>query len=116
MSSVATGRPPSALTQLLVEQVADLALALGAEHVERVGRDRVVGVALQREQPDLRAVAVGDDHLVLGGELGDRGDGGRDVAALASASAGSPRRSRALPPSAITMRMADHSHSPVMRA
>ena len=31
-----------------------------------------VGGALQREQPDLRAVAVRDDELVLGGERGQR--------------------------------------------
>ena len=46
-------------------------LGLGAEHVERVRRYVVVGRRLQRQQPDLRAVAVGDDDLVAGRDRGD---------------------------------------------
>ena len=68
--------------ELLLEQIADHALALGAEHVERVRRDLRICLALECEQPDLRPVAVRDDDLVLGRELGERLDGGRYVVAL----------------------------------
>jgi hypothetical protein len=71
-----------AVDELLVEQVPDHALALGAEHVERIRLDLGIGLALEGEQPDLRPVAVRHDHLVLGGQLGERLDGGRDVLAL----------------------------------
>jgi hypothetical protein len=43
-----------------------------------MGQSRVVG-ALQGQQPDLRAVAVGDDQFVLTGQRGERGDGFEDV-------------------------------------
>ena len=59
------------VAELLLDHVADRALGLGAEHVER----RVlagVGDLLQRKQPDLRAVAVGDDDLVLGAKRRQR--------------------------------------------
>ena len=49
------------------EDVADLALALGAEHVERRAR------ALERELADLRPVAVREHDLVLLRERRDRG-------------------------------------------
>jgi hypothetical protein len=37
---------------------------------------------LEREQPDLWTVAVRDDELVLGRDLSERIDRGRDVASL----------------------------------
>jgi hypothetical protein len=51
--------------ELLLDQVADHPLRLGSEQVERVRVDLGVGGALQREEPDLRPVAVGDDELVV---------------------------------------------------
>ena len=53
------------VAELLLDEVADHPLRLGAEHVEGIGLDVLVGLALERQQPDLRAVAVGDDQLVL---------------------------------------------------
>jgi hypothetical protein len=53
------------VAELLLDQVADHALGLGAEQVERVRVDGRVGGALQREQPDLGPVAVRDHELVL---------------------------------------------------
>ena len=58
------------VAQLLLDHVADHALGLGAEDVERIGLDLLVRGALEGEQADLRAVAVRDDQLVL---VGDRG-------------------------------------------
>ena len=52
------------IAELLLDQVADHALGLGAEHVERIHRDRLVRAALEREKPDLRTVAVRDHELV----------------------------------------------------
>src|SRR6202042_450896 len=62
------------------EPVADHSLGLRAEHIERVGmsQGRVVG-ALQRQQADLRAVAVGDDQFVLAGQRRERGNRFEDV-------------------------------------
>ena len=62
------------------EPVADHSLGLRAEHIERVGmgQGRVAG-ALQRQQADLRAVAVGDDQFVLAGQRGERGNRFEDV-------------------------------------
>ena len=51
--------------QRLLEHVADHSLAFGAENVQRVGRDFVVGAVLQRQQSDLRAVAVHQHHAPL---------------------------------------------------
>ena len=68
--------------QLLLDQVADHPLGLGAEDVERVAGHVVVRGRLQREQADLRAVAVGDDELVLDRDRGQRPAGGRDVGPL----------------------------------
>ena len=57
----------------LLQPVADEALGLGDEVAERVrpaqGRVRCT---LQREQPDLRSVAVHEDDLVRRRELGER--------------------------------------------
>ena len=52
------------VAQLLLDHVADHPLGLGAEDVERVRLDGRVRGALEGQQPDLRAVAVGDDELV----------------------------------------------------
>ena len=53
------------VAQLLLDEVADHALRLGTQHVERVGLDLLVAAALQRQQAHLGAVAVRDDQLVL---------------------------------------------------
>src|SRR5581483_856597 len=68
--------------QRVGEEVADHALRLGNEHVERVRSDVAVGLAFEREQSDLRAVAVRDHELVVGCGRGERGGGGEDVAPL----------------------------------
>ena len=52
------------VAERLDEQVADHPLALRAEDVERVRRHGLVRLRFEREQPDLRAVAVRDDELV----------------------------------------------------
>ena len=70
------------MVELLLEEVPDHPLRLGAQHVERVGRLAGGRIRLEGEQPDLRAVSVGDDDLVLASELGDRAHGDRDVAPL----------------------------------
>ena len=76
-------RPAGQLvSQSLHEQVADHALALGAQDVERIRRDGLVGVGLEREEPDLRPVAVRDDELVVAGEGGEGGGRLEDVAPL----------------------------------
>ena len=59
------------VAQLLFDDVADHALGLRAQHVERIRVDGVVGRGLQRQQPDLRPVAVRDDELVAGGDRRD---------------------------------------------
>ena len=69
------------VAQLLLDQVADHPLGLGAEDVEGVGLDLVVGGRLQRQQADLRAVAVRDHQFVLAGEGRERA--GRDAHVLA---------------------------------
>ena len=51
--------------ELLLDHVADHPLGLGAEHVEREVLVGLVGRVLEREQPHLRAVAVGDHELVV---------------------------------------------------
>ena len=48
--------------QLLLEQVADHALTLGAEHVERVRPRRLVSFGLEQQHPYLRAVPVGQNN------------------------------------------------------
>ena len=66
-----------AVFQRLLEHVADHPLAFGTENVQRVGGDFVVGAVLQRQQPDLRPVAVHQHHAPL---LRQPGDGtGREV-------------------------------------
>ena len=58
------------VAELLLEQVADHALALGAEHVERVAAHVGIRLVLQREQTDLRSVAVRHHEPVLAGDRG----------------------------------------------
>ena len=71
------GRGP---LQGLHQPVADHALGLRAEHIERIGmRQRRVTGAFHREHADLRAVAVGDDHVVLAQEGAERGRRAGDV-------------------------------------
>ena len=52
------------IAQLLLQQVADHALRLGAQDVQWIGLDVRIGRRLQRQQPDLRAVAVRHDQLM----------------------------------------------------
>ena len=70
------------VAQLLLDEVADHALGLGAEDVERVGRHLLVGRTLEGQQADLWSVAVGDDQLVLVGDRRQLDAGGPDVLAL----------------------------------
>ena len=70
------------VSELLLDQVADHALGLGAEQVERVRLDLLVGRALEGEQADLRPVAVRDHELVLERERGERLAGSPRVRAL----------------------------------
>ena len=101
----ATWRPGRCVLHRLQQPVADHSLGLRAEDVERVRRGQVrVGGALQGQHPHLGAVAVGDDQLVLRGQRGQRLDRAATLASCTSASGFWPRSSRALPPSATTMR------------
>ena len=50
--------------KLDLQHVADLAGGLGVQHVERIRLGLRVGVAHERQQSDLRAVAVRDHELV----------------------------------------------------
>ena len=85
------------VAELLLDEVADHALRLGAEDVERVRVDLGVGRALQGEQPDLGAVAVRDDELVITCHAGESLRGVRTFARWLSAVIGSPRLRSALP-------------------
>ena len=70
------------VAELLLDEVADHALGLRTEHVERIRLDVLVRRGLQREQSDLGSVAVRQDELML---LGDRREGtcgDADVASL----------------------------------
>jgi hypothetical protein len=81
------------IPQGLGHQVADLRLALRAAHVERHGRDQVSGfLVLEEDVPDLRAVPVGQDHLVaLLHEIGEADARRLDPTALADHVAGFAR-------------------------
>ena len=70
------------VAELLLDEVADHALGLGAQDVERVRVDVLVGRRLEREQADLRAVPVRQDELMLGGEWRERLGRGPDVGPL----------------------------------
>jgi len=70
------------VAQLLLDQVADHPLGLGAQDVQGVGTCAPALRALQRQQSDLGPVAVGDDQLMRHGE-GRQGRGGdADIASL----------------------------------
>ena len=56
----------------LLDEIADHAFALGPEQVERVGPRVAVCGSLKRQQPDLRAIAVGQHDVVLARERRDR--------------------------------------------
>ena len=69
--------------ECLQKEVADHPLGLGSQHVEGVGMGEVgVAGALERQQPDLRPVAVGDDQIVVSGQRGQGLDCGQDVLLL----------------------------------
>jgi hypothetical protein len=70
------------IAQLLLDQIADHPVGLRPEQVERVGRHTRQSRRLQRKQPDLGAVAVGDDELVIAGQRSEGEGGGVDVRAL----------------------------------
>ncbi|MCY1438401.1 hypothetical protein D9M71_545970 [compost metagenome] len=70
------------VAQLLFDHVADHAFGLGAEDVQRVGVGGIIGRALQGQQADLRAVAMGNHQFVAGGHLGDLLAGDAHVLAL----------------------------------
>ena len=57
--------------QRLLEHVADHSLTFGTEDVQRVGGDFVVRAVLQRQQPNLRPVAVNQYHAPLFRQPGD---------------------------------------------
>ena len=91
------------VAQLLLHEIADHALRLGAEDIERVGRDLLVGRALERQQADLGSVAVGDDELVLARHRRPaRRQAVLTLVRWFSLVMAWPRRSRALPPRATT--------------
>ena len=58
--------------QLLDQHVADHALGLGTQHIQRIGGYLGIGAVLQGQQADLRAVTMHQYHVVL---LSDQGDG-----------------------------------------
>ncbi|CAI8896061.1 NAD-specific glutamate dehydrogenase [Pseudomonas sp. IT-P260] len=70
------------VAQFLFDYVADHAFGFGTEHVQRVRGDGGVRRRLQRQQADLRAIAMGDDQLVARMDLGDLLGGDADVGAL----------------------------------
>jgi hypothetical protein len=70
------------IAQLLLDHVADHAFGFGTEYVQRVGVLGVVGIALQGQQADLRAITVGDYQLVALGDLGDLFAGNPHIVAL----------------------------------
>ncbi len=49
------------VVELELDDAADLPLALGVEHVERIRAAVAIGVLFERREPDLRAVAVHND-------------------------------------------------------
>ena len=63
------------VAQFLLDHVADHALGLGAEHVERERLDPGHGRRLQSQQAYLGPVAVSDDQAVVAGQ-GRQGAGG----------------------------------------
>jgi len=63
----------------LVEEIADHPLRLGAEDVQRIRPHVLVRLGLERQEPDLRPVAVRDDEAVRVVERRDRLRRGADV-------------------------------------
>ncbi len=70
------------VAELLLDHVTDHPFGLRAEHVERIGLDLLIRCALQREQADLRPVAVPHDELMLHRDGRERFRGGSDVEPL----------------------------------
>ena len=70
------------LQQRLLQEVADHADGLGADDVERGWPRAGVGLALEQQMADLRAVAEGQDELVVARERYERRGGGAEVAPL----------------------------------
>ena len=70
------------IAQLLLDHVPQHPLGLCPEDVKGILTHFVVRGRLQREQPDLRTVAVGHDEVVLLGDLGKRNAGFGDRGAL----------------------------------
>ena len=70
------------VAELLLEHVADHALGLRPQHVQRVRLDGVVGGPLERQQPHLRPVAVRQHEAVLARDRGERPGGDADVLPL----------------------------------
>ena len=69
--------------QFLLDHIPDHALGFRAQDIQRVGLIRLVGRALQGQQPDLRTVAMGDHQVVAGTDNAcQRKRGGFHVAAL----------------------------------
>lgn len=99
------------VTPRLVDLVAALAAGAvgsalaGATHSTSSKSISAVRLGLQRQQADLRAIAVHAHDAVLGGERRYRLGRDPEVCSLRPVVIGSLRRSSALPPSAITIRM-----------
>ncbi|MNP09454.1 hypothetical protein D3C76_1015610 [compost metagenome] len=66
----------------MLDDVADHAFGFSPEDVQRVGFIGLVGLCLQRQQADLRAIAVRDDQFVARMDLGDLLGGDADIGAL----------------------------------
>jgi hypothetical protein len=69
-------------SEFLLDQVADYALGARIEHIERVRLGPAVRVGLERQQADLRPVAVDDHDAVLCCQRRDRLGCDLDVLAL----------------------------------
>jgi len=69
-------------SEFLLDQVADHALGARVEHVQRVGLGPRVRLGLERQQADLRPVAVDDNDAVLVGQRRDRPGRDFDIPAL----------------------------------
>ena len=76
------------IAQLLLHQIADHALRLRAQDVQRIWRHLRVGRALQSQQAHLRPVPVRDDQLVLNRDRRQLLAGDADVVALVVAAHG----------------------------
>jgi hypothetical protein len=70
------------VSESLLQQVADHPLGLRAQYIQRVGSHIGVGLGLQREQSNLRTVAVRDHDPVSLCQLRQSGDPACHVASL----------------------------------